>query len=96
MATHRNTVLTSTVFEPRLQRHVLFEGTDSPPTVWGVGGSERAVGPDTASLETNAASLEGRFHVYDTDYHNASYRGTLLYTSTVVTVKPGDTWAFEP
>ena len=53
-------------------------------------------GPDTLLLETNAASLEGRFHVYDTDYRNASSRGTLLYTSAVVAVEPGDTWAFEP
>jgi hypothetical protein len=84
------------IYAAWLQRHVLFVGTDSPPTVWGVGGSERAVGPNTVALETNAARLHGRFHVYDTDYSNASSRGTLLYRSPVVVVEPGDTWAFEP
>ena len=83
------------IFASWLQRHVLFVGTDSPPTVWGVGGSERSLGPDTAVLGTNAARLEGRFHVYDTDYRDASSRGTLLYTSPVVVVEAGDTWAFE-
>lgn len=85
------------IFAAWSQRHVLFVGTDSPATVWGVGGSERAFGPDTALLETNRPSgLSGRFFIYDTDYRNASSRGTLLYMSPVVTVNPGDTWEFEP
>lgn len=82
------------VFAAWLQRHVLFVGTDSGPTIWG-GGSERAVGPDVVALETNAPALEGRFQIYDTDYRNASSRGTLLYTSPAVTVEPGDTWSFD-
>lgn len=84
------------IFAAWLQRHVLFVGTDSPPTVWGIGGSERAVGPNTISMPTSAPSLEGRFMVYETDYRNASARGTLLYTSAVVLVTPGDTWVFQP
>jgi CHASE2 domain-containing sensor protein len=45
---------------------------------------------------TNAASLEGRFNINDTDYRNASSKGTLLYTSPVVIVEPGDQWTFTP
>lgn len=82
------------IFAAWLQRHVLFVGTDSPPTVWGVG-EELAVGPDTVAIPTNAATLEGRFMVYDTDYRNATSRGTLLYSSKPVMVEAGDTWALQ-
>ena len=82
------------IFAAWLQRHVLFVGTDSV-TVWGTGGSETAAGPDVCVIPTNGQSLEGRFMVYGTDYRNASARGTLLYTSQIVTVAPGDTWILD-
>ena len=84
------------VYASWLQRHVLFVGNDSPPTVWGIGDAERALGPDSLQIATNQGNLTGRFMVYDTDYVNTTSRGTLLLEGPVVTVAPGDIWQFHP
>ena len=73
------------------------QGTDTAKTVWGVGGgAERSLGPDSLLIATNKATLAGRFLVYDTDYVDATERGTLLLTSPVVTATQGDVWRFDP
>ena len=73
------------------------QGTDAAKTVWGVGGgAERSLGPDSVMIATNKATLAGRFLVYDTDYVDATERGTLLLTSPVVTATQGDVWRFDP
>jgi hypothetical protein len=84
------------VYAAWLQRHVLFVGNDTPPTVWGATpGSERAEGPNTLTLATNHKAMSGKFLVYDSDFSLASGQGTLLYTSADVTVAQGDVWAFS-
>lgn len=83
------------IFAVWLQKKVLFVSADGN-TTWGVGDASRAMGPNSLRLATNAVSLVGSFHVYDTDYVDANHRGTLLAVSDVVTVHQGDIWEFSP
>ena len=81
------------VFGVWLQRRVLFEGDDG--TVWGVGDADRALGPDAVLVETNNATLRGKFHVYDSDYVDANNRGSLLESSADLVVTQGDVWHWD-
>ena len=81
------------IFGAWLQKRVLFI---NPTTVWGIGDGDRALGPDTVMVATNAQTLQGQFYVYDTDYVNADQRGTLLAVSEVVIVEQGDIWQYSP
>lgn len=80
------------IFARWLQRRVLFESTDNA-TTWGLGGAARARGPYSVDILTNGSGISGRFLLYDSDYVNATNRGTLLAVSATMEVMPGDEWA---
>ena len=79
------------VFATWLQRRAIFRSNDNA-TVWGLGDAASAHGPEKAVLCTNAASLAGRWFLYDADYVDESSPGTLLAVSPQVTVATGDVW----
>lgn len=83
----------NSVFASWLQKHVLFEVSNSDMLL---GGSTVALGPNALEFSCNQ-TVTGRFYVYDSDYVDVSNRGTLLYSSPQddVQVSPGDVWRFE-
>ena len=79
------------VFATWLQRRAIFRSSDNA-TVWGVGNAASAHGPEKAVLLTNAASMAGRWFLYDANYVDEHSPGTLLAVSPQVTVTTGDVW----
>ena len=60
------------------------------------GHAANSLGANTVRLDTNSASLTGRWYLYEADYTSEAAPGTLLAVSDQVTVSAGDVWKATP
>jgi len=86
------------IFAKWLQKRMFFISSDGKSTAWGDEAS--GYGPDSQILSVSSSAEEGassvgKFHVFDSDYINATNPGTLLYISEEVTVTAGDVWQYS-